>query len=220
MWWALASGAGLGLSQTPHCFAMCGPLAWQAHRRREPAAQQVIYHAFRALGYLVVSFALVGLVELWQPLSALLAAGAGSYLIWAALRPTPHRCPTAAQFQSVRPWWPAANRWSWPLRSAVLGLGNGLIPCGAVWAAALASATLGSGASTAFMLGFAASTALPLLGFSWLADRPALRRLLAPRILRGIMLLVGLWLLLRAAEPFLPAPYQGHIAQICRPLEI
>jgi hypothetical protein len=220
MWWALATGAGLGLSQTPHCFAMCGPLAWQAHRRREPAAQRIIYHAFRALGYLVVSFALVGLVELWTPLSVLLAAGAGIYLIWVALRPVPHRCPTAVQFQAVRPWWPAANRWSWPLRSAVLGLGNGLIPCGAVWAAALASASMGSGFSTAFMLGFAASTALPLLGFSWLLGHPSLRKLFAPRVLRGIMLLTGIWLLLRATGPLLPAPFQGHNSQMCSPLKI
>ncbi|MEN9939369.1 MAG: hypothetical protein RIR61_176 [Bacteroidota bacterium] len=220
MWWAFATGAGLGLSQTPHCFAMCGPLAWQAHRRREPAAQRVIYHAFRALGYLAVSFALVGLVELWTPLSVLLAAGAGSYLIWVALRPVPHRCPTAVQFQAVRPWWPAANRWSWPLHSAVLGLGNGLIPCGAVWAAALASASLGSGSSTAFMLGFAASTALPLLGFSWLLGHPSLRKLFAPRVLRGIMLLTGIWLLLRATEPLLPAAYQGHNSRMCSPLKI
>jgi hypothetical protein len=87
MWWAVFSGGALGLSQAPHCFAMCGPLAWQAQRRREPTAQLAIYHAFRALGYVAVSFLLVGIMKLWTPLTSVLAGAAGGYLLVRALRP-------------------------------------------------------------------------------------------------------------------------------------
>jgi uncharacterized protein involved in cysteine biosynthesis len=70
------------------------------------------------------------------------------------------------------------------------------------------------------MLGFAAATSLPLWGFNWLADRPSLRkRLLHPVAMRAVMAVMALWLLLRAAEPWLPAPMQGHVAKICRPLD-
>jgi sulfite exporter TauE/SafE len=221
MWWAVLSGSALGLSQAPHCFAMCGPLAWQAQRRREPAAQQWIYHAFRALGYLAVSFLLVGVMRLWTPLTSLLAGSAGLYLMVRAIRPERPRCSTASHLNAARPWWPVAARWSWPVRSAVLGLGNGLLPCPAVWAAATASASLGSGDGTLFILGFASATALPLSGFGWLAQRPMLRqRLLNPRVMRTIMALMAMWLLLRAAEPWLPPTALGHVAQICRPFKI
>lgn len=221
MWWAVLSGSALGLSQTPHCFAMCGPLAWQAQRRREPRAQLWLYHAFRALGYVAVSLFIVGIVQLWEPLTSLLAAGAGAYLLVRAVRPERPQCSTAAHLNAARPWWPVTARWSWPVRSAVLGLGNGLLPCPAVWAAATASASFGSGASTLFMLGFALSTTIPLWGFTWLADRPALRRrLLAPRVLRGLMALVAVWLLLRAAEPWLPPAAQGHVSKICQPFGV
>lgn len=221
MWWAVLSGSALGLSQAPHCFAMCGPLAWQAQRRREPVAQQWIYHAFRALGYLAVSFLLVGVMRLWTPLTSLLAGAAGMYLLVRAIRPERPRCSTASHLNAARPWWPVAARWSWPVRSAVLGLGNGLLPCPAVWAAATASASLGSGAGTLFILGFACATALPLWGFGWLAQRPMLRqRLLNPRVMRAIMALMAVWLLLRAAEPWFPPAAQGHVAQICRPFGI
>jgi sulfite exporter TauE/SafE len=220
IWLTLLSGSALGLSQAPHCFAMCGPLAWQAHRRKEPAAQQWIYHGFRALGYLAVSFLIVGLAQLWQPLAAVLAAGAGTYLLVRALKPQKPRCPTAAHFSAARPWWPAAAKWSWPVRSALLGLGNGVLPCPAVWAAASASASFSSGGSTLFMLGFAAATSLPLWGFSWLAERPSLRkRLLHPVAMRAVMAVMAFWLLLRAAEPWLPGPVQGHVTKICRPLD-
>jgi sulfite exporter TauE/SafE len=221
MWWAVLSGSALGLSQTPHCFAMCGPLAWQAQRRREPKAQLWLYHAFRALGYVAVSFLLVGIMKLWTPLTSVLAGAAGVYLLVRALRPERPRCSTAAHLNAARPWWPVTARWSWPVRSAVLGLGNGLLPCPAVWAAATASASFGSGASTLFMLGFALSTTIPLWGFTWLADRPALRRrLLAPRVMRGLMALMAVWLLLRAAEPWLPPAAQGHVSKICQPFGI
>lgn len=219
MWWAVLGGSALGLSQAPHCFAMCGPLAWQAHRRREPALQLALYHGFRALGYLAVSFLILGLMGIWQPLSSVLGGLAGAYLLLRALRPERPRCSTASNLNAVRPWWPVAAQWSWPVRSAVLGLGNGLLPCPAVWAAATASASLGSGASTMFMMGFALSTTLPLWGFGWLANRPMLRqRLLHPLAVRATMALIAAWLLLRAAEPWLPPTAQGHVAKICRPL--
>ena len=96
-----------------------------------------------------------------------------------------------------------------PLRYA-LGAGNGLLPCGLVYLAAIGAANAGSPLNGAvFMLAFGAGT-LPLLLLTLTAGRKVVR--MAPATFRRLVplltLTVGLLLVWRGWRSGLPADYQ------------
>ena len=199
----LAAGFLFGVAGSLHCLGMCGPLVLIARRSGAACAA---YHASRIAVYVVL-----GAIAGWMGAAiddaawrGSVAMAAGLLLIGQALGLRGGRAG-----RQVGLWmagltvglsaWPRAVMTHALARSAVLGVINGLLPCGLLYAALIAAVGFGSvPAAMGFMAGFGAG-ALPALGalaysapFA-LPDRAGLLRRAAPIALA----IVGLMLVLR-----------------------
>lgn len=201
----------LGLAGSLHCVGMCGPLLLalplDAAGKRQVLRQMLVYHTGRILTYaaLGVLFGLLGKGLAVAGLQKILSISAGVFMLGMALMAWRfERMVTAlpgfgAFTQGVKSRMGALLRSNPNGSTFSLGLLNGLLPCGMVYAAlAGAIATAGIPEGALFMATFGLGT-LPLLltvsvlgrSFS-MAVRQHIR--LAQPILLG---LVGLLLLQR-----------------------
>lgn len=211
---ALAAGVVLGLAGSVHCGAMCGPLALlvdgarAADDRTRRWRRRAAYHAARVTTYaaLGAGAGIAGGALRQAGLGRVLALLAGLTLIGlACLDLRGQRSTAAAPGRLAR----ALGRAAAALRAhsvghpAALGVLNGLLPCGLIYAAVTTALGMGSLAGgLAVMLGFGAGTVPALLGVSVLASttagaRPGGRRVIAPLATA----VGGLVLILQALAP-------------------
>lgn len=160
---ALLAAAAAGLVSSPHCAAMCGPLAvaaCEAPRRSESLRAGARYALGRLTSYLVTG-ALAGALGsglvralrgegVQRAVSLALAAGL-ALAAWRVLRTRP--APALAQLgrSRARPRVPAA----------VMGLLTGLLPCGALASGLLIAAGAGAWWSGALAMGVFATASSP-----------------------------------------------------------
>ena len=191
----LSAAALLGLVGSPHCIGMCGPfavacggradntLAWQGGKLITYATLGAFAGGMGGVigGPVWVSQAVSGLLVVW--FSAALAG----------LAPEPVlRVPGLARLMARASGNPGVTS------SALLGLANGLLPCGLVYAAlgltvAGGDAAIGAMAMVAFGLGTAPLVTTFALGSRrLLAEKPWARKVLAFAVL-----MVGLWVVIR-----------------------
>ena len=213
------AAAILGLAGSSHCVAMCGPLLLAINptsllSRQEAYVRILGYHAGRLLMYALLGV-LVGYVGerlMMVGVGRVLAVLAGALLILAAAGST-----IVARLGAI------ARGWSWLARLAasnasafgqrhrrvgyvVLGLANGLLPCGLVYAA-LATAASSGGAvrSMMFMVGFGAGTVPLLLALTMSATTiPVAVRQRFRSVLPAVMILAGILLIARGILPVTP----------------
>lgn len=216
-----------GLFGALHCLGMCGGLAGGYFlQRHRPIGlpSQFLYHGGRLLLYtlLGIASALAGRVLVqsgWvgkgQGL-VMMAAGLMILLLglwqlsdWARSGRGDPRLGPCQEVPMLPPGQPRVRSWSWP--PLFLGMLNGLMPCGLVFALALkAAATADPGQAARLMLAFGLGT-LPMMGTltslaAWVeawsnAGTPSLTRVgasarhrsLAAPILGGLVALMGLW---------------------------
>jgi sulfite exporter TauE/SafE len=197
---SVLAGLVLGVAGGAHCAAMCGPLVAAVAPRGWRAA---VHHGSRTLTYVLLG-AVAGLagtgaatLGLGRAVSWLAAAALLTQAIAPFAGSRPHR--RARVVQAVvdlvaRARGVAQRR---PIAGAVLlGAMNGLLPCGLVYSATVASLGLGSAAAgAALMAGFAGGTTVILApaGAIWarVARRlpgPAAR--LAPVALAAVAILL------------------------------
>jgi sulfite exporter TauE/SafE len=195
MHWIVA-GLAFGFLGSAHCVGMCGPLALSlpgTHRMRgQFLAERTLYNLGRVLTYTMLG-GLVGLVGRGLSLAGVqqgLSVGMGVLMVLVAVVPWVHR-----QVQRLEQT-PSAflRRVTTPIGSLyergglgamlLIGLLNGLLPCGFVYAALGTAVTAGSvGDSMAFMAAFGLGTGPAMLGVSLVgrlagtAWRARLRRL-------------------------------------------
>ncbi len=229
----------LGLLGSAHCAGMCGPIALALAGGGEPRARflltRSLYNAGRVLTYVALGL-LVGLLGHALRLAGWqqgLSIAAGVALLLGAifyLRGAPGwwHPPAAltrgfARLQGV--WGRLMARRS---AGGLFGLGllNGLLPCGLVYAALAGAAATGSAAGgAAFMLVFGLGTFPAMLAISVFghALAPALRRRLNALIPAGLALMAGLLILrgLGLGIPYLSPAYDATTgAAACCPHEI
>lgn len=204
----------LGLVGSLHCAGMCGPLALAlpatGNSRAAFIAGRVAYTLGRVMTYCSLgavfglvgqSFALAGL-QRWVSL----VAGAALLLGWFA---SPHFSLGLPAVKTVA-WLKAglARRLRRHSLDSLLGLGllNGLLPCGLVYSACVASAVSGGPfAAIKFMFAFGLGTVPMMLGIAF-AARPltlALRFRLQ-RLIPASLVIVGLLLILRGLALGIP----------------
>jgi sulfite exporter TauE/SafE len=228
------AGAVLGLAGSAHCAGMCGPLLLIVlGRGRAPGHSAwrtaLLYHLGRISMYtlLAVPAGFAGRELAGGGAGRLLAVVAGGLLLLAAtgsgmnrwLRPFSQAWSTAViragtKATTLTRRYPHAGY-------AVLGLVNGVLPCGLVYAAVTAAAASGTVAgSIAFMAGFGAGT-VPVLMVVTLAGASipsAVRRRLrfaGP----SVLVLAGLLLVMRGVIPNSPsAQHHRSDASPARPL--
>jgi sulfite exporter TauE/SafE len=170
----IVSAFVLGIVGSLHCLGMCGPLVLAASTRHRSAwVSALLYHSGRGLSYAVLGGLAGTLGHLlfrgpWQSMvgwiSGITMVGWGLWLFW-------HK----AGLLHVPPFW--RNMAGRLLRSesamALLGLGmvNGLIPCGLLWAALAGAALQESGwHGSLFMVVFALGTWPALFGLTAIKD--------------------------------------------------
>ncbi len=213
---ALLAGLLLGLVGSGHCAAMCGPLVLAAGPRvdRDRLASDglrlLVYHLGRISMYLVLAVP-AGLAGQLLSSSGFerIAAVAGALVLVAAAFGTRRTtvavrvgrfwssrvvraCSSALQMSRNRPW----------AGTFAVGMANGLLPCGLVYAAAAASTGTGSlTAAVMMMLGFGLGTvpALVLISAAAASFAVPFRRRVA-RMAPLVLLIAALLILVRAFD--------------------
>lgn len=212
---ALVAGFLLGLAGSAHCAGMCGPLVLTVMRRPDPSRARLwpplAYHAGRVLIYLLLAVAagLAGHALSFGGLGRTVSVASGVFLLTVAADPGLSLVSgRAALFWSVvlSRACVTANRsaCAHPLFGHVVaGMANGLLPCGLVYAAAIAATGLGSvSGAVLFMAGFGLGTVPMLLAISLSAASVplALRRRLR-RLAPAALVLTGMLLIVRGLMP-------------------
>ncbi|WP_276484134.1 sulfite exporter TauE/SafE family protein [Paraflavitalea pollutisoli] len=222
MWPIFTSGVVLGLFSSLHCVGMCGPLvmalplAGQSTRRR--LLSMTLYHGGRLLTYslLGLAFGLAGRrLQLagWQQGFSI---GLGILLLAACLFSLVHHqlasfAPIAAFQRLVTQLnirlWQAPKRYGFLL----LGMANGLLPCGLVYLAVAAALTTGHvGMSSLFMACFGLGTLPALLAVGYGGIRLNLHwRTRFRKAVPVVMMTMGILLILRGLDlniPFISPP--------------
>lgn len=220
---ALAAALLTGLAGSLHCAGMCGPLMLLVGRI--VAAERswlylALYHGGRLLTYALLG-ALAGSIFMWTSLAGQqqwLSMLFGALLIvfavigWKAgqvtVFPELSRLLHGAAERAFR-------YRGWP-RMMLLGMMNGLLPCGLVYVALAVAAASGSVLQGALiMLSFGSGTLPVLMFMSVAAGRLPLQRWWRPVTLRILTLIAGLLLIVRGLNldiPFLsPAAHEGGL---------
>lgn len=165
----------LGLAGSLHCVGMCGPLLLalplDAAGKRQVLRQMLVYHSGRILTYAALGmlFGLLGKGLAVAGMQKVLSIGAGVFMLGMAFM--------AWRFERLITALPGFGAFTHEVKSRIgklmrqnpngstfsIGLLNGLLPCGMVYAAlAGAIATTGIPEGGLFMLAFGLGT-LPLL---------------------------------------------------------
>jgi uncharacterized protein len=208
----------LGLAGSLHCAGMCGPLVLAAAGNGRTTTGHVLgrvaYNAGRVATYglLGAVFGLIGGTLVLVGIARWVSIGAGVSILLSVLSP--------ARF-SAGGWATKPSAWiRAPLvhllrqrgltSGFLLGLCNGLLPCGLVYAACAASAASGRPlAGAACMLVFGLGTVPMMLGIGLFGIKlQSVLRLRFQKFIPAFLVLVGLVLILRGA---LSGMDQGNI---------
>jgi len=211
------AGFSLGLVSSLHCVGMCGPLLMSLPLQNLSVARRRIALATYHTGRLLVYAALGGISGLLgrhiylAGFQQALSIGLGTLiLLWMAVR---HLMPARGGSIVLRKLFSPLEvliirLWRSPSRQGfiLLGMANGLLPCGMVYlAVAGAFALPQAGESIAFMLFFGAGTlpALLALHYSrhWFG---AGTRATARKAIPALIVLMGILLILRGLDLGIP----------------
>lgn len=220
------TGFVLGLASSAHCVVMCGPLVLAIGPRRAGVSvwmalgRLLPYHAGRIAVYIALAFPAGWVAEaagqggLGRVLGLIIAA----VLLAAACgmtRRAEWRVMSRLVGQRVARLAAVAASWrqTRPRTAAVVaGMANGLVPCGLVYAAALAAAGWGSlTGACAMMLGFGLGT-LPALAVVALLPA-ALPQRLRPAMQRLVPVVLALAAVLLLIRSFSLAPHHHRSAR-------
>jgi sulfite exporter TauE/SafE len=221
----------MGLISSLHCIGMCGPiaLALPVHKgsRLKQFSGLLLYNSGRALSYSVLGMLVggIGTSIAWLGYLRYLSVFAGllmlAYVFWPS-RLDRHFHPPAfwVRFvhflkQQMAAMLQSRSAGSW----LMLGIFNGLIPCGMVYMALMSSIATGSMASGAiYMMIFGLGTfpAMISIGIAKQKFTPALRSRI--RRFTPVMLAVaGIWLVMRGVLVDLPVSGESHAGiTICK----
>lgn len=218
-----------GLFGSIHCVGMCGPLAFAIPSFREQAwlilVDKLVYNIGRTLSYTVLGLS-IGLIgqQLWLAgIQSSLSIVTGLLII------------TVALFRIFKISWGSgklATKMTQPFNKLIssaikhksghliIGILNGLLPCGFVYLALAGALNTGNSISAAqYMLFFGLGT-LPLMFIAMVSTSfisPIFRRKINNAI-PFVMLLLGLWFVLRGLNldiPYLsPKKVEGGV-EIC-----
>lgn len=210
-------GAIMGLLGSFHCIGMCGPLVLSIHKGNRDIWQQSYYHIGKLTSYILIGF-IFGLLSSslhlflsQQKLSIIVGLSFLIYFIFQSIQPTPSS-PVARisvkisnflfKYQFKHPF----------LKYFTIGLGNGFLPCGLVYTAAVASVASGHiEQSILFMIGFGLGTIPSLTGIQLIFQLiPEQVKVVWNSMYRYLILIVGILLIMRGLNlgiPYLSPAY-------------
>jgi uncharacterized protein len=233
MWPILTTGFTLGLISSFHCVGMCGPLALALPVQHLTRPWRVVailsYHAGRIGTYATLGLisGLLGrriyLAGFQQGLSIALGTGVLLFVLAYTLngklqvkRTAAGKRPALVSKLSNRLLAWMTGLWTSPAKSKflLLGMANGLLPCGMVyWAMAAALATAQVGEGVTLMIFFGAGTLPVLLGIHYFHRRiPLSLRSRLKKSIPFVMAIMGILLILRGLNLGIPfiSPLLAH----------
>ncbi len=208
--WLLA-GCAFGFVGSLHCIGMCGPLALslpgEGQGRVQFAVERLLYNLGRAMTYTALG-GVVGaaghVVSLAGAQQALSVAVGGLFVLaatvpWVSRQVTRFEQAPSALLQRVMAPIGTLYRRGGSGSLLIVGLLNGLLPCGFVYAGLATALTAGTAAaSMLFMAGFGLGTFPAMLGVSLVGRvASAAWRTRLQRLVPVALALVGLLLILR-----------------------
>ncbi|MHA8093835.1 sulfite exporter TauE/SafE family protein [Aquirufa lenticrescens] len=212
----------IGLAGSWHCFAMCGPIVAQINARGKSPARMLLYPLGRifiygALGYFVAG---IGSIWLFPNLWSYYYVLAGVFILL-IISQNIGEGPLAFLHQSIGKKLQKIGAKMGPSGYFVLGMANGLLPCGLVVAGlsvALIQPKPIYGAFSMVILGIATLPALQLYiwGSSKLKKQPIFQYL--GWFVAGILLFRGAWGIGMAYSDYLAHSSLSPI--ICHPFSI
>lgn len=198
----LVLGAVTGLASSAHCAAMCGPLVATTCARRAAGGALLRYQAGRTAGYALAGAVAGGLghaislAAISPALGYAVPAVTALSLLMLARRVLGPRT-ALVQLESKRE---RTSHFAWLARYAprdpsAVGALTALLPCAALGAALLLAASTQARASgAALMAGFAATSAVGVLGGGAVLSRLArLDGRFAPRVLAAVLACAALY---------------------------
>ncbi|QRR04108.1 sulfite exporter TauE/SafE family protein [Dyadobacter sandarakinus] len=222
----------MGMMSSLHCVGMCGPIALALSAgpgsRRQQLARISIYNLGRASSYAILGLVAgtLGASLAWAGTLRFLSAGAGmcmlAYVLWPAWLSHGLRLPVwwTRCISGVKKQMGAYLQKPGPAARFLLGLLNGLVPCGMVYMALLSALSTGNAFSGGiFMFLFGLGTIPAMLAAGLVRERlsPVLRRH-AGKLTPILLLVAGSLLILRSVATVLPDAVAQHPAlmTICR----
>lgn len=202
----------LGLMGSGHCLAMCGGITMALGLNAQHPAQLLQYHLGRIISYGMIGL-LFGWLSQWLPASfgpwlriaaALLMIAMAAYIghWWRGLSQLEKLA--APLWQRLQPLARIVSASQSPIKSLMMGLVWGWLPCGMVYTA-LGLATLqgSSWGGALTMMAFGMGTLPTMLGLAWLS-RETIRQWLCHNFSRQIfallILAMALWTFMAAVQ--------------------
>lgn len=197
---AIIAGLALGVTGSVHCVGMCGPLALMLPVKGSPfqrGISTVVYHLGRISSYILLGLILSGLLEYFDLFKyerwVSLTIGVVFLLLWLLefLKGKSNKIGPLQQW--INKSFGVLVSSNHPLKWWLAGMLNGLLPCGLVYGALIASAGFGGvGESAIFMIGFGLGNS-PVL---WLITMS--KELIGKKIQGFLRTLLPFWLLIMA----------------------
>jgi len=216
MWYAIISGLGIGLFGSFHCIGMCGPLALSLPLQGKAVAERLLltvsYNLGRAftysllgllLGFAGQQFFLFGYQQLLTILTGsvlLIVLFAGRY------RPGTRLLPAGVHARIGKVLQRLLRTASSPASFFIVGMINGLLPCGLVYLAAGSAIATGNpwvGATLMFLFGMGT---FPLMIAVMMLDVfiPPARRVQLRRLVPVFVCVTALLLIVRGLNLGIP----------------
>lgn len=223
--WALAFF--IGFFGSVHCIGMCGPLAFAVpsfhSNRLLVLADKLMYQAGRVLSYSVLGV-VTGIIgrELWlSGMQQSLSIVTGILIVMAALSRLFKR--SVARYTPSAFLVPFNRLFGYALKHRanhlIVGMLNGLLPCGFVYLALAGAVNTGTAANSAAYMFFFGLGTLPLMliaTFGMGLATPAFRRKINMAI-PYLMICLGLWFVLKGLTLDIPylSPAKGVETGVC-----
>ena len=187
----------IGLAGSWHCFAMCGPIVAQINARGKSPARMLLYPVGRIFMYGVLGYFVAGIGSIWlfPNLWSYYYVLAGVFILL-IISQNIGEGPLAFLHQSIGKQLQKIGSKMGPSGYFVLGMANGLLPCGLVVAGlsvALIQPNPLYGAMSMMSLGLATLPALQLFiwGSAKLKKQPVFQYL--GWFVAGVLLFRGAW---------------------------
>jgi len=212
----------IGLAGSWHCFAMCGPIVAQINSRGNSPMRMYLYPLGRIAMYGILGYLVAGIGSIWlfPNLWSYYYVIAGIFILL-ILGQNIGEGPFSFLHQSIGKKLQHLGAKMGPIGYFVLGMANGLLPCGLVIAGlsvALIQPNPLYGAGSMVMLGIATLPALQL--YVWGAAKLKKQAIFqyAGWLVAGILLFRGIWGIGMAYSEYLAHSSLSPI--ICHPFSI
>jgi sulfite exporter TauE/SafE len=209
-------GLGMGFMGSMHCIGMCGPLVMSIHKsggtNKPNPLYQFAYHIGKILSYVLIGILFGAMGQTFnlflsqQKLSIAIGVSFILFFLFGKIKSTSFSSSLTSKILTVTRFFSQLVEGKSILKMFFTGIGNGFLPCGFVYAAAVASIATGKILDSAlFMIGFGIGTIPALTSVIYFFRLlPEKAKSLFNGIYNYLLIIVGILLILRGLNLGIP----------------